>query len=356
MEKQKTTLARSFILVLLLITSLIFIYMIRSYLIPLILAALTSALIIPIHNRFVRLFRGKKRAAALVTILLLVLIIGIPMLFLLGAVTNEAVALGTKAAPWIAEQLGDGPLFENLIGKLPFGEAIAPYSEQLTEKIYQAAVSLGNLLVNSIPQLTRGALTLFLNVFIYLYALFSFILYGSRAVEQVITFIPLSQEDSRRIVTRGMQVIRASLKGILVIGILQGTLITLSFWIIGIEGALFWGLIVVVLSAIPAAGTPLVWGPAALWLAVSGRIGAALALTAWGVLVVGLVDNILRPMVVGRDAKLPDLLILISILGGLGLFGPSGILIGPVIASAAVTVLDIYQHMFSKDLSEASGK
>jgi predicted PurR-regulated permease PerM len=124
----------------------------------------------------------------------------------------------------------------------------------------------------------------------------------------------------------------------------------LSFAVAGLSGAVFWGTLVFVLSAIPGLGAPIVWVPAAIYLAVTGAFGAAIGLALWGALVVGLVDNILRPLIVGRDAKLPDVVVLVAILGGIITFGMIGLILGPIIAAVLDTLLGIYRRAFANQL------
>jgi predicted PurR-regulated permease PerM len=143
-----------------------------------------------------------------------------------------------------------------------------------------------------------------------------------------------------------LSVSRATLKGTLIIGIVQGALGGVSFWVAGIEGAVFWATIMAVLSIIPGVGTGLIWVPAVIYLFAAGDTGTAIGLTIWNAAVVGSVDNVLRPWLVGKDTQMPDLLILLGTMGGIVLFGAAGIVIGPVIAALFVTVWEIYGEAF----------
>jgi predicted PurR-regulated permease PerM len=151
------------------------------------------------------------------------------------------------------------------------------------------------------------------------------------------------------------EVSRATIKGTMVVGLVQGFLGGLIFSILGIQGAVFWGVVMVILSVLPAVGTGLIWGPAAIFLIVSGEWVNGLILVAFGVLVIGLVDNLLRPILVGRDTKMPDYLILFSTLGGLGLFGITGFVLGPVIAALFLVVWQMYEEDPSAALPEPAG-
>jgi len=141
-----------------------------------------------------------------------------------------------------------------------------------------------------------------------------------------------------------MTVARATVKGTLVIGLVQGFLGGVIFAILGIQGAVFWGVVMAILSLLPAIGAGLVWGPAAIFLLVAGQWIKGLILVAFGVLVISMVDNLLRPVLVGRDTKMPDYLVLLSTLGGLSLVGISGFILGPVIAALFIALWQMYEQ------------
>jgi predicted PurR-regulated permease PerM len=168
----------------------------------------------------------------------------------------------------------------------------------------------------------------------------------------VLYYSPLPPEDEERIVGRFLSVVRATVKGTLVVGIAQGALGGLGFWVAGISGAVFWSVAMTALSVIPSIGTAIIWVPGVLYLFAMGQTAAAVGLLLWCSLIVATVDNVLRPRLVGRDTKLPDVLILISTLGGIVLFGITGFVIGPLIASMFVTVWEIYGEAFRDVLPE----
>ena len=141
---------------------------------------------------------------------------------------------------------------------------------------------------------------------------------------------------------------RATIKGTLAVGLVQGFLGGVMFWALGIDGAVFWGVVMVLLSVLPLIGASLVWIPAAIFLLVSGAYIKAFIIVVVGVLVIGLVDNVLRPILVGRDTKMPDYLILLSTLGGLTMFGISGFVIGPIIASLFLAIWVMFQSEYGE--------
>ncbi|HEX7047958.1 MAG TPA: AI-2E family transporter [Gammaproteobacteria bacterium] len=340
-----------FVLLLVFAVAAAFINMIHGFLTALFLAAVFSALLYPLQRHTTHWFGGHERLAAVAVVIIALIAIGIPLLSMLGLVTAEAVSVSSKVAPWIKEQLqGTSPFTGDLPGWVPFAEELEPYRRTILEKAGQAVSAAGKFLVGSIPNLTQVTIGIALDAFIMIYAMFFFLVEGPEWLARAKNYVPLRSEDRDMIVERGFTVTRAALKGILVIGLLQGILVGLAFWAAGIQGAAFWGAIVLILSAIPGLGAALVWVPAALYLFITGETGWGIAMTAWGVVVVGLVDNILRPIVVGRDAKLPDLLILVSTLGGIVMFGAAGILVGPILAAMLVIVLDIYHAAFAQVL------
>jgi len=169
---------------------------------------------------------------------------------------------------------------------------------------------------------------------------------GRRYLEKIFYYVPLRHEDEVRMIERFASVTRATIKGTVIIGIVQGTLAGLALWLAGIDGAAFWGTIMVILSVIPGVGSALVWVPAVIYLFATDKVLAAILVAVWCAAVVGTIDNVLRPTLVGKDARMPDLLILIGTLGGLFLFGPIGFIAGPLVFGLFLTVWDIYGAAF----------
>jgi predicted PurR-regulated permease PerM len=179
-----------------------------------------------------------------------------------------------------------------------------------------------------------------------LYAMFFFLRDGRRIIEKIFYYAPLSHSDEMRVLERLTSITRATIKGTLVIGAIQGALAGFGFWVAGIEGAAFWGTIMTILSIVPGIGAALIWVPGVIYLYLTGQSLAATLLLVWCAAVVGTVDNILRPILVGKDAKIPDLLILVGTLGGLFLFGPIGFIVGPIVCGLFLTVWEIYGTTF----------
>lgn len=342
-------LQQGFVLLLLAIASGGFLGMIRNFLIALLLAAIFAGLLYPFYSRLRVWLGGRKAVAALLTIGATMLAIGLPLVSLMGVVISEALHLGEQFGPAIKEAFSQD-ISEHLPGWLPFLERLEPFRENILNKLATAANSIGNWLLASISTVTQDTFGLLLSMFVLLYAMFFFFTRGTELLQSLAVLLPMSAADREQVLQRGLAVTRASLKGILLVGALQGTLVGLAFWLCGLYGPVFWGAMVFILSAIPGLGAPLIWLPAVAYLFLTGKIGWGIGLAVWGVLVVGLVDNLLRPLIVGRDAKLPDLVILVAILGGIATFGAVGIILGPIIAAVLDTVLNIYRRTFADHL------
>ena len=159
--------------------------------------------------------------------------------------------------------------------------------------------------------------------------------------------LPLGDEREHFLLSKFAEVSRATIKGTLVVGIVQGTLGGIMFAILGIQSAIFWAVVMTILSVIPAVGSALIWIPAAIYLIANGMLIKGIVLIAFGALVIGMVDNILRPMLVGRDTKMPDYLILLSTLGGLAMIGISGFVLGPIIAAFFLAIWVMFEQEYN---------
>ncbi|HSR73333.1 MAG TPA: AI-2E family transporter [Sulfurovum sp.] len=338
---------QGFILLLLFMALAGFIGMIHGFLVALILAAIFSGLLYPFYSKLFNFLKNRSVLAAGVTLIITAFAFGLPLAGFTGMVTTEAIEITKKAGPIVKEVLDSNlSLSEKVPDWFPFKEKLEPFNETIIKKASEAVSAMGSWLVSSLSSATKGTVGFFIGLFIMFYAMFHFLIHGPQLLRALASLLPLSEEDRTEVMNRGLMVTRASLKGILIIGIIEGILVGLALWVTGIEGSAFWGSVVFLLAAIPGLGASLIWLPAALYLLFIGSTGWGIALVVWGVLVVGLVDYLLRPWIVGNDSKLPDLVIFISIFGGIVSFGPLGIIIGPVIAALLDTILNIYKRTF----------
>lgn len=346
-KKMKRDSINRFVLVLLVIfISAIFLAMIRTFLMAILLAGIFSALAYPIYTRFNQRLAGHRSLAALGTLLLIVLVIMVPLGTLTGIVTNQAIKVGQAVKPWIQEQVNQPDALSELLNKLPFYEDIAPYRRQILQKGGEAIGSISRFLIDSLSSGAIGAVQFLFTIAILLYTMFFFLLDGPKLLKKILYYLPLEDEDEYLLLMKFTSVARATVKGTLVIGILQGGLAGIAFWVTGIPSAVFWGTIMAVLSIIPGIGTALIWVPAAIFLAAAGSYISALGLALFCGLITGSVDNLLRPVLVGKDTQMHELMIFFSTLGGIMMFGVVGMIIGPIIAALFVTLWEIYGIAF----------
>jgi len=316
---------------------------------PLLLGALFGGLCAPLYGWVTRLLRGRRSLAAFLTLLILFLLVVGPLSAFVSVVVRQALGISNEAAPWVQQHLGTASAFNMhdwLVRRFPSLAHYVPEQDQIAADIAGIAKATGTFLVTSATQFTARTATFLLNLFIMLYAMFYFLRDGREMLEKVFYYTPLNHEDEVRVVERLISVTRATIKGTLLIGILQGTLAGIGFWVAGIGGAAFWGTVMTVLSVVPGIGAALVWVPAVIYLFIIGHSLAATLLLIWCAAGVGTIDNMLRPKLVGKDARMPDLLILLGTLGGLFLFGPIGFIIGPLVCGLFLTVWDIYGATF----------
>ncbi len=212
------------------------------------------------------------------------------------------------------------------------------------------------MLFNTLFSFTYSAVNELFLFFIFLYTVFFFLRDGRSLLETILYYLPLSDADQQRLLDKFLSVTRATIKGTMIVGVVQGTLAGLALHIAGIESALFWGTMMTVLSVVPVLGPPLVWVPAAISLAFVGHYPQALGVLLFCSIVVGQIDNILRPILIGRDTQLHELFIFFGTLGGIGLFGLFGFIIGPIIAAIFMTVWEMYGDAFSDSLRDIKGR
>jgi predicted PurR-regulated permease PerM len=294
--------------------------------------------------------------AAAVTLTAALLVVIGPLLALLGLVVSQAAETAEQASVWF-EESGRAPGVLSMIEeRVPLAARFEPFREVVVEKAGEIAGQAGSLLLKWIGNTTKGTLSFLLQFFVFLYAMFFFLMDGPELVRKMLYYLPLTDEEEDRMLGKFVSVTRATLKGTLVIGLLQGTLAGLAFAVAGIGGWIFWGTLMTVLSIIPGIGSALIWAPAVLYLLITGSPAAGIGLAIWCITVVGTVDNFLRPRLVGSDTQMPDLLILLGTLGGLLLFGAAGIVVGPIVAALFVTLWDIYGSTFREFLENPRAK
>jgi predicted PurR-regulated permease PerM len=326
--------------------SILFLAMIRSFLITLLLAAILAGLMYPVYRWILRLVGGRPNLASLLTLLLAVVAVFGPLATLAGIVAQQAINLTDNIGDAVKPLMEDPEQLNRWLTLLPGSDRLEPLLPQVAERSAQIIAGLGTFLVRQVSAVTSGTVVFIFHFAIMLYALFFFLPNGPRYLRSILAYLPFSEEDNARLTARFISVTRATVKGTLLIGVVQGTINGIAFWIVGLPAPAFWGVVMIVMSVVPAVGGALVWVPAAVFLALTGRMLGAIVLVAICGAVSGSVDNLLRPRLVGRDTQMPDLLILISTLGGLGFFGAIGFIVGPLVAALFITLWEILGELY----------
>lgn len=306
------------------------------------MAAVLGAVAHPLYRKVLRRLGGRKSLASGITVVLSLFLVIVPLVLFLGIVVGEAFELSQSAAEWMAVHAQDSETLQRQLEEDPRLKRLLPYQDDIIEKASELASNAGAFAARELADSAKGTAEFFLMLFVTLYAMFFFLVDGRTIVDSVLRFTPLSANDKNRLLGTFTSVGRATLKGTLTIGVVQGGLAGAAFWAAGIEGPVFWGAVMTLLSIIPGIGTGLIWVPAVIFLALDGQTGAAIGVALWCAIVVGTADNILRPVLIGRDTEMPDLLVMLTTLGGLVLFGASGIVIGPLIGALSLTVWKLW--------------
>jgi predicted PurR-regulated permease PerM len=346
------TISNIVLLVLVFLISALFLSMISHFLMALFLASIFSALAQPAYRKIARLFRGSRRAASLTTLLLFCLVILVPLSALVSIITAQAIKVGQSVTPFVQRQIERPAEFSEYLQRIPFYDDILPYHEQIISGAGELAGKVSGFIVNSLSAGAVGTVNFIFMFFVFLYVSYFFLIDGKVLLHRILLYLPLEDRNEQRLLDRFTSVTRATLKGTALIGVLQGGLAGIAFAVVGIEAAVFWGTVMTALSIIPALGSALIWVPAAIILAAGGSYIKSIGLAIFCGLIVGSLDNVLRPRLVGKDTQMHDLMIFFGTLGGITLFGLIGFIIGPIIAALFVTIWDIYGDVFKAYLPE----
>jgi predicted PurR-regulated permease PerM len=337
--KNNTKAARTvFLLGLALVITTVFFWVIKGFVVALFVAAIQAGLLYPIYERVVHSFGGRRGLASFATVLLSMVLIITPLLIFLSILAGQAVEITQSAEQWVEINKQQPDLLEKQLESHAKLKKLLPYQDKITAKISHLAAKAGAMVVEGLAAAAKGTAEFLLMLFIMMVAMVYFLTDGRELLDTVLRFTPLTDEDKKELIGIFTSVTRATLKGTVVIGIVQGGLGGLAFWFAGIQGVVFWAALMAVSSVIPSVGTALVWVPMVGYLGLSGQIGAAVAVGLWCAIIVGSADNILRPLLVGKDTDMPDIIVILTTFGGIALFGVTGILLGPIIGALYITV------------------
>lgn len=339
---EQRTIQQGWLLILLGVVSAAFLWLTLDFIKPVFWAAVLAIIFDPLQRRLVTLTHGRTTIAALATTILVLLVVFIPISLIGVAVSREAIALYGRITADDFETKALIDRFEPMVRDLLSRVGVDMGS--LQKNVVEGVTSAAQLIAPRAFVVGQNLLGVLAQIALMLYLLFFFLRDGEQILAAIGRAVPLGDRHQRALSGRFAAVARATLKGTLVVGAAQGVLGGILFWIVGISSPVFWGVIMTVLSLVPLVGPALVWAPAAVILLATGAVTQGIVLLAGGALVVGTADNVLRPLLVGRETRMPDYMVLLSTLGGLSVFGLAGFVAGPVIAALFLSVWDMSEQ------------
>ena len=303
-------------------------------------AALAALLFQPIFQRLLRRWPGRRNLAAALTLLLITVAVVIPAFVIASLIVDQAAGVYTQVR---SGQINFAAYFQQMHDALP--DRLQGWLDGLGFGSFERAQArLTQAVGNSASMLTRSAFSIGANAAAFLlafgvglYVTFFLLRDGERIGPGVVRALPLERSVADRLADKFVAVVRATIKGSGVVAIVQGALGAITFAVVGLPAALLWGMLMAIAALLPAIGPAIIWGPVVAYLLATGAIWQAVVVIASGVLVIGLADNILRPILVGRDTGIPDWLVLVTTLGGIDLLGLSGIVVGPLAGALFIT-------------------
>lgn len=322
--------------ILLAMVTIAFAWLLIPYYSAVLWGIILALIFFPVQKRLVRLLRGRRNIAAFLSVLMCICLVILPTLLIFGSLVQEGSSVYQRLSTrefdlnsHITRILAALPdTMEEWMVRFELG-TFAEWRTRITGGILQGSQIFASRLVS----FGQNTLQFFISFGIMIYLLFFLFRDGEELGEKIRHAIPLSEEYKNQFVEKFAAVIRATVKGNIIIALVQGTIGGVTFWLLGIEAALLMGVMMTIFSLLPVVGASLVWGPAAIWFAVNSMWLQTGILILVGVLVIGLIDNLLRPPLVGKGTRMPDFVVLISTIGGISLVGINGFVVGPMIAA-----------------------
>jgi predicted PurR-regulated permease PerM len=307
--------------------------------------SIIALLFTPLYRWLVPRVGRRPTAAALLTMLIVLVIVVLPLALVAAALVSEAAAVYQRLQ---SGEINPAAYFHGVFDALPNWvtavlDRFGLVNFSTLQRRLTAALTEGiQFIASQTFSVGQNTFEFVASVFITLYLSFFLIRDGNAVVHAIWETVPLAAEHKQALLEKFTTVVRATVKGNLLVAAIQGALGGLGFWVLGVGGALLWAVLMAFLSLLPAVGAGLVWLPVALYFLLAGALWKSLALVLYGVLVIGLVDNLLRPVLVGKDTGMPDYIVMITTLGGMAVFGINGFVLGPVIAGMFIAVWHIH--------------
>jgi len=340
-----STLEQKVFLALLLVVSVAFGWILLPFYGAVFWAVILAIIFAPVQRRLLARLNARRNLAALATLFICLLVAVLPVILIAGVLVQEGTTL--------YKQIESGEI--DIDSFVSHAKELLPATwqaqmqrfglgdmDQIRERLASSALQGSQFLATKAFSFGQGTFQFMLSFFLMLYLLFFLLRDGRELVARIRKAVPLSDNQKRRLFSKFTRVVRATVKGNIVVAATQGALGGIIFAILGIPSAVLCGVLMAFLSLLPAVGAGVIWTPVAIYFLMKGLIVQGVILILYGVLVIGLVDNILRPILVGKDTKMPDYVVLISTLGGLSLFGLNGFVIGPLIAALFISAWGLF--------------
>jgi predicted PurR-regulated permease PerM len=327
------------------LVTLLFLYLLKPFFTPIFWAAVTASIFKPLYQR-IRLKLKRPNLCASLMLLLIILIIILPAAVIGSLLVSESIqiynSIGTdtsaieKKVQHVIGLFADNPYMK----RFPVDQSF------IIEKFSEGVKSIANYLFVHLTDLTQNTIVFLVQFGVMIYTLFFFFRDTDRILGSIVRMSPLGEDRTKILYEQFTTTARATLKATIILGGLQGISGGLVFFLTGIEGAMVWGLLMMVLAILPGIGCSIIWAPAGLIMLLNNHFWEGVAILSFGVLVISLADNLLRPVLIGSDVEMHPLLIFLSTLGGLVVFGLSGFVIGPIITALFLAIWKMYETLY----------
>jgi predicted PurR-regulated permease PerM len=351
-KKNSSWINRYAIIVLLGIVSIAAYPLIKIFIIPIILAAAFTTLFYPLYNNLLKIFGKNGPVSSIATCLVLFLCLVVPSYIVMHLLVIELIHFYQTVEPMLKETVTMGnnsSLLQHLRGIIP-EELLRQVDLNFSNLINDSIKSILSFVSKAINKTSAGFFGFFTTVIVMFFTMFYFFIDGKKLVRKIKYLSPIRDDYEDLIISRFLLISRATVMGTVIIGIIQGTIGAVTLLIFGIESWLLWGFVMIILSIIPLVGAWMVLIPAGILQMLHGNIWQGIGILVVCIVVVSNIDNLIRPRLVGKEAKLHDLVIFFSSLGGITAFGVMGFIVGPVIAALFIAMLDIYSAEFDQQL------
>ena len=320
---------------LLAVITVLFVSIIFNFAAPILWSIVVSIIFYPLYEKFL-LMTNKKSLSSILSLILILLLVIIPSIAMLGLIGNELISFinsyEKQSFEAYMQMIPEESLINKILGSLGLNIA------ELTEKLDDFLITAIKIFYESISKISANIINFFISLFIFIYLTFFFLRDGEKILQTCMDSFPMNNDDEIYLLNEFRKTTRATIKGTVTVALAQGFLGYLTLLLLGIEGALIWGAVMALLSIVPAVGTIIVWLPIALVLFANGAIMDAILLIFSGIFIIGMIDNILRPILISKETKIPDYLILLTTIGGISIFGITGFILGPIIASLFISI------------------